>query len=450
MLTPHARQFIITDRPFFAGSDWSSVCVGPELVLSYHQDLPVVRLDENDWLIGSRTIRNGSTCGRYVTLEHGVLKTDCLGLLSVFLLPKSAGGPAIASSDALLAKAYGLRSRESSLRWSGVNWIPLPGSAHSGVVRVLPDQCVDICTGEVANSVQLRPSSARSLREITDSLCEGLVDHSESALHDHRVWLALTAGMDSRTSLAALTYSSVRFQTVTQDLGRKSGVDIGVAVKLSKELRLNHLIVRPLPFSDAEKMGYLEHTSGSVRDADSEVLVPGLQYRFLKRDELLVRSGAFELGRGYYDRRLGRFSIDNARPSDILNAFPESGDVPGASDDLATWLAWRSTFPTGMSLSDDFYRDQRIGGWLAAIEQGLDALPGRSVQLAHSVKVVQALLDFSTLGLPPQTLQTEVIRALHPGLLRTPFNPRPLWKRAGSSVKMRLAGIRSRASLPNS
>jgi hypothetical protein len=72
---------------------------------------------------------------------------------------------------------------------------------------------------------------------------------------------------------------------------------------------------------------------------------------------------------------------------------------------------------------DSFYLDQRIGGWLAAIEHGLDLLPGRSFQPVNSLPVLRALVTPGIEERLSGELQKDAIRRMAPELLRFPVNP---------------------------
>ena len=95
--------------------------------------------------------------------------------------------------------------------------------------------------------------------------------------------------------------------------------------------------------------------------------------------------------------------------------------------DLDDWLAWRRCHSNGLDLVDSFYYDQRVGGWSAAIQQGLDLLPGISIHPANSPRCLNALMTPDPKERIERRLQRETIFLFEPKLLRFPINPPPSW-----------------------
>jgi hypothetical protein len=86
-----------------------------------------------------------------------------------------------------------------------------------------------------------------------------------------------------------------------------------------------------------------------------------------------------------------------------------------------------------LDLVDACYNDQRSGGWLAALEQGLDLLPGFAVQPGNSARAKSALITPSHGERATKSLQRAVIGDLEPRLLRFPVNPKGLRHHARSA-----------------
>src|SRR5262249_23715965 len=79
--------------------------------------------------------------------------------------------------------------------------------------------------------------------------------------------------------------------------------------------------------------------------------------------------------------------------------------------------------PNGLELSDAFYLDQRIAGWGASIEQGMDMLRGISLHPANNHSVFRALLAADPDARARKAIQKKAIEYLDKGLMTFPINP---------------------------
>jgi hypothetical protein len=257
-------------------------------------------------------------------------------------------------------------------------------------------------------------------------------------------YLALTAGLDSRTLLAALLAAGVRFEVITQVV--HNPMDVRVAARICRYLGVRHHVVEPQPRDEARWEAWRKHAFGSYCDADDNLLIPHNQYRFLGHDAILIRGGCFEIGRRFMVPTLHDLTFENATGEIIWQRF--EGDRPADPDTvrfLDEWLALGRQRHDKLDLIDAFYNDQRVGGWLAAVEQGLDLLPGASVQPANSDRVKEALLAPSPDERTAGSLQRMVVQDLEPRLMRFPVNPKPITvgrvvraarSRAGRAVRL--------------
>lgn len=433
---PHRRQFLLgSDLPDLGrdlgqdlGEGWVRHVLPDGLTLLRHQDLsfredPDGSLVLGDWLptvAGEPTVETAA--GRHVRIVWPFLEPDPCALRSVYVLPGNST-PLISSSPGLLAHVCGLTRADRELR-RRINWVPGPDTPLSGVYKLLPDQRIHLPSGRVETAVvPLTP--AGSVAEATGILSTALGHAVVAAAGEGtRVLLALTAGLDSRTLLATLLSRGVVFEVVTQVV--KSPADVRVAAQICQYLGIRHHVVGPVQGPPDVLEAWRAHTLTATRDVDDQRLLPQHQYRFLTKGTVLIRGGCFEIGRRCYARTLEGLSWETATGQALWARFETGCPDPATVAGLDRWLDFRRAYPGGLDLVDAFYRDQRAAGWLASIELGLDALPGRSVQPANARAIMGALLT------PPPTdrragiLQHRLIQSLEPCLLRFPINPRGL------------------------
>lgn len=440
-LIPHRRQFVIDRERHAFDEDWRSVDLPDGFVLSHHAELKVAPAANGTLLLGAAYPGAGrdGLAGRFVKLGWPHAETDSSALLSVHYLA-GVDGPLVSSSPALLARLAPPSGPQPQreMRWGGLNWVPGPGSRLTGARKLLPGQRLRIPDLAVDDSSDgLRPiGSVEAARAVVAEELTATV--RQAAANADTTYLALTAGLDSRTLLGALLAAGVRFEVITQVV--HNPMDVRVASRICRYLGVRHHVVEPQPRDEARWKVWNEHAFGSYCDADDNLLIPHNQYRFLGRDDILIRGGCFEIGRRFMVPTLHGLTFENATGEIIWRRF--EGDSPADADtvrSLDEWLAMRRDRRDGLDLIDGFYNDQRVGGWLAAVEQGLDLLPGASVQPANSDRVKEALLAPAPEERTAGSLQRAVVQDLEPRLARFPVNPKGIRHYAGA-VRRRAKG----------
>jgi hypothetical protein len=445
-LAVHHRQFVIAKEPILVNQDWRSMILSNEFYLSHQADLPVRILERNARrmvMIGQafagedgdgRDDLSHELSGRFTWIDWPYLYTDASALLPVYYTGH-LDEPLITSSVALAAKLADAAVSLRSIRWGGLNWTPPPGSSVSNLGKLLRDQRLYIPSAAVEFvDRSIRP--AASFDQAKQRLASDLTTISRSVgKRSGTLYLALTAGLDSRTLLSSLLAAGVKFECVTQKFQGVSRSDVEVAGQISRYLGVQHHVIGPNPRNEDSVRLWREHTLETHSDADDTHLIPQDQYRFLKTGDTLVRGGCFELGRRFYASQLKDLTFENARGIDLWRRFETEPPDAHVVASLDEWLAWRRQHRCGLDLVDAFYLDQRVGGWLSALEHGLDMQPGISVPLANCGRILSSLITPGEADRRTGRLQREVIGVLEPNLLRFPVNPVSLGDRAGRILR---------------
>lgn len=140
------------------------------------------------------------------------------------------------------------------------------------------------------------------------------------------------------------------------------------------------------------------------------------------RDYRLVRSNCCELGRRFYEGRLGRLSLGEAveAPARIprrLRTFAGANEAVGA---LRRWLHLVERDGSRVDWRDLFYWEQRLAAWLADVEHSLDLNEAPSFQpLNGALFYTLLLLHADREG----SLQRRIIESQRADLLELPVNP---------------------------
>lgn len=409
----HRRQFIVTRLKPSAG--WDSLPLPDGFFLVHHPEAFVTRR-EGTYTIGIELPGGG---GRFARIAWPYLEVDVGGMLGVFYDRERLEA---SSSPALL---YDNRADPvvPPLPRNSINWFPdgpIPRTR-----RLIRDQRLHLPT-MTAEAIDRIITPLGSFEAARRGLAEALTEAVRGLPRSSRIFLALTAGKDSRTLASALAAAGIAFETYTQTYPSIAPADITIAQAISRHLGVRHHLISPSGHSREVLNAWEHHSCHAVHDADN-AFFPADQYGFVRSGDVLVRGGCFEVGRRFYDWALSGLGFPEACGQEIARRFEAAPDRIPALD---RWLEWRRANDCGLDLMDAFYLDQRVGGWLAAIEQGLDMLPAVSLHPASSMASFRALMTPPVGERLSGKLQVETIRALAPGLLKWPFNPQPLTLRS--------------------
>ena len=445
----HRRQFCIARSRYEFGPDWRCLDLPDGFILSYQTDLSIQRIRNGTGettILGRcfssvpQSMERCDLAGRFAILNWPYVQTDAAGLMSLYY-GGDALRPFVTSSPALAAHLAEADHLPIELKWKiGLNWIPTPGSRVAGVARLMRDQMLEI----PHLAVEFFPRDvipSDSVEQAAHILSSGLIHVLRQVEESHgKVYLALTAGLDSRTLFGALLAADVKFEAITQRFPGVDPGDLRIPADLCRYAGIPHKIVR-MDKPDERAMAALRiHTADSSEGADGIYLIPGNSYGFLEKDTALVRGGCFEVGRRFYRRRLGELELAGATGEQLLSKFGSEakGDMAGFLDQ---WLAWRRSHRDGLDLTDSFYLDQRLGGWLSALEQGLDVLAGNSVQPVNCERFFAALMAPEAEERYTGSLQHDIIRGFDKNLLKFPVNP------VSFGTKMRAMARKSKRQL---
>ena len=170
--------------------------------------------------------------GRWMLVGEGGVHLDASGLLGCFYGAGSSGAIWASSSPALLERALAPSGRLDTdprrLRFEeGLSWYPPPRSRLEGVRRLLPSQLLDLEEGAVRARPLLPPIDAsRGYDETLDLLASAFVTAMRRLpTGPEPLWMALSAGLDSRVVIAAAERAGVDYVPFMRISGRMSAGD---------------------------------------------------------------------------------------------------------------------------------------------------------------------------------------------------------------------------------
>jgi hypothetical protein len=431
------RQFVLARHKFAFDETWRHADWRDGWILSHQADLAVHRQpasgSDADIVLGYRLCHDPTTgrgAGRYVALAWPQVRTDPAALLGVFYAERD-GQMAISSSPELAAHAlYGEHQpADVALELEHrrmINYIPAPGCRWSTVRRLLPDQAIDLASGQIlaaGSGIQPLPSFDAAVDAMSAALC-AFATELQSRIPG-RVYLPLSAGLDSRTLAAAFLAAGLPFDTTTMRFAGKPMADVRISHKISRRLGLRHHIMEAHAPDPAVAALLDRHISGAYSDWDLSHLIPGDAYRYQQEGDAMIPGACFEVGY-MYDQIFADVNFNEVTGTDLWRRCNGAGGSESlAGTWLDEWLSWRRAHPQALSWSAQFYLDQRLGAWRSSLEQGYDLLPAVSLNPANHIAVLSALITPSQEERQSRRLQMETVRRLAPELMKFPINPPP-------------------------
>ena len=445
----HRRQFVYGPRGY---GGWPAVPV-PGGVLSHHPELSCrqVSAENGSWprleepLEGEpeagRPDDQLAACspadvhaatagwsGRWLVIDPGGrVHLDPCGLLAC-VFRQHDGQVWASSSPALLAGLPGLPTLVPDGRQLahqvGANWHAAPGTGFVGLDRLLPSQALDLPTGQLLPRRLVPDLPQRTAEDVADELQRRLTAAlTQLTEQSPRVWIGLTAGIDSRGVLACAVAAGLPVSTYTQLHDRMSLADRELPPRLAAAAGVPHVLVPPGP-ADAGRLSlYDAHSGGAAQDRDRDFYARG-QWEFLGPGEVAVRSGAFEVARGWRRRDPHGHTGHRIPPLSVLRTFLAEPS-PTFAQDLDRWREWAERHPEPDLLwIDRMYWEQRLGTWAATTELSLDLLDGRSAVPANCRAVFEALLAVPEADRVDKSVQKRLIATV-PALDAFPLNAAP-------------------------
>ena len=380
--------------------------------------------------------------GRWVLISKTTLVTDATGLMGAYYGQKD-GRWLVSSSPALVATLLGAECKPT-VKASGLSWHLLPSSVADGVKKLFCSETLKLSSDRLTPFFSNRFSDLRNLT--TEEKCRRVADMLVNAavnIHQYsgkRITLALTGGKDSRLVLSALCKAGVPFDACTAAHRAISRSDREMPPKLAARFGINHRYLGAKPMDEERLADYYRFCGGNHNGVDAFFYASG-QFDELDEDVILLRSGLFEAGQTY---ARGYTSSDPEGFQKGMTAYYADLQKSETRDTLAFWLYTVRQNPIEhLDIRDRFYVEQRVGGWVAAIEQSLDIHDFTSIQIANCAALLSVLLSCNEQERGSLALSYQTISLLEPAVLDFAVNkpsPSDRLRRLLSALKQRLRG----------
>lgn len=330
-------------------------------------------LDLTDAWSGRYLLVYGDEGTRWVT-------TDASGMRSAFY---ALDGPFVLGSHArLVARIVGAPDSPIVGDYQEVKQVQPPGSVPpmpgrvtpwTGVVALTANQSLDVGTRQLRRIFPRGPLPTMDLAAASAAIAPRLKGQVESLVASgHPVALSVTAGRDTRVSLAASRSSRMAIEYFTY---RRTGVsrndwDVETASSMAAALGLRHRVLE-VPAVD-EQRRLREPLADATITTNGRAYVGAYRVAFAP-DTFHIRSNVGEIGRGYYRRHSPGREMDasgrNLTPGMLAllwgHGAPVSSRVIEAFDDWMQAVGFADV--EGMDGLDVLYWEHRMACWHANV-----------------------------------------------------------------------------------
>lgn len=362
--------------------------------------------------------------GRWVLFTDTELLTDACGLMSAFYINEKEQ-KYISSSLALLCD-YADITVSRSVESSGLTWQLLPYTVADGVKLLLCTQKIsftqdDFCVVfDNRFDVSFDMTTEQKCKQISAYLVNAAKNISKSI--GKTAYLALTGGKDSRLVLSAFLNAEVPFVAYTFEHKNISSSDKKIPTILSSKYGFLYKYIKKEHFLKSLLKDYYHFTANNSKGADADFYAHS-QFARIPKDAVIIRSGIFEAAQSYARSIAGE--TKNAFYDGMKRYYYSITADINQSKAFNEWIEYTDKFPIdNLDIRDRFYIEQRVGGWVAAIEQSMDLNDFTSIQIANCAALISILASATNDERKKLSLSYDVIKILKPELLNYGINVR--------------------------
>lgn len=461
-LIAHQKQFLLGPRAVRLRPDWISIELAPRLILSHCPKLKVTPLQSKDgaqfYVLGlgvlanrpGATIRDavsgthseeienwtGFWAGRWAVISASACWQDAAGCFGLYYR-STQNGLWISNSPALLGDHVPGETQLPRIPWTikhgkGMDWIPLPLSTRENVYKLLPLRRIDPRTSRIEPIRFRAPTSQPSDPQLLANTLKTIMANWGGLPYRKRL-VGLTAGLDTRSALAAAMAAKLDIETYTFDSRLTARKDRLLPPRIAAKVGLKHNLLGPLdlPTDDlAEREAIMtEHMDGAAQHPISMTCATGRAELMHDGATTIAAGNAFEVGRCifWFGRMKPRLPANLLRdPDDLLGHFFEAPLEPSAywRHALQMWLdSLAEPIALDLEWRDRLYLEQRLGGWCSNVQRALDVLDGTYFYPGNCLWVFHQLMQYDPWTRSDGYAQKEAIRLLCPTLAQIPINP---------------------------
>lgn len=379
--------------------------------------------------------------GRFAIIDFdrrgGVsIQSDAIGMRSVYFARRN-GRTVAASSARLASRACG---EEGGLDARARFKLGYPGirTPYAGLLRLPPNSSLDLDSGTVRRFFPLEPIEPSTMEQSWDYAIYRAHQVVSGALRRKPLLLSLTAGLDSRTTLAATRglWPQLTFFTYRSGQSRSHTVDALVASQIARSFGLRHYMLNY--YSLVPDPTLMEAIAHNTFGHHGPKLACAYHRHFGAHKFLHFRTNLLELTRSnlyHYNDSKPEFSGGPATAEQMARFYAAAGKLRVSGQQVAAFAEYRelTNFSEALRFAgawDLYFVEHRMGAWHAGV-------------VAESDVAFETLIAFNSrdiirrfMGVPQEdrsssdSIRRRLDRLL-PEIARIPINP---WAYSSSYV----------------
>lgn len=457
----YRRQFVFGPKPVYCNQNWHNIKVGNNY-LSFCSKLPIIEgksingekffilgiaiqtdserkepIDEATEYFNEIEKRYDSWAGRWIFLSQRELHMDFSGLLGCFYC-KINGSIWISSSVSILLNII----EGKSFDCNETNSIkpPVSVSVNPLIHSLLPSQVLMVSTGEI-RARQLFPKEIfpESEDEAFEVIENSLITGMQRLPKKKNVWVALSAGYDSRLLLAAALKANISVKSYTIRKSNRwsslikpnirtslvSKADMTLPPLIAQKVGIEHKWIERNKFSYEKLCVFDTHTYKQMVENDRIYYASG-QWDWATDNDLFLLGQVLETCTCYY---YNLFNKSGKMPPKelILNEF---GYKKGTVEEkkITEYIDWvneyQKCYDEKIDWRDRFYLEHRLAGWASSLQQGMDLIKGERIHLYNTQRIICAGLSLPKEKRVQKSFIVELIDRMVPELNEIPYNPK--------------------------
>jgi len=385
--------------------------------------------------VGNRQAEIDKLVGRFVIIDSDrrrglTIQSDAIGMRSVYFGQRCDDRTIAASAAKLVSRAChgGNNSKRSGAFRLGYPGIQTP---YLGVLRLPPNSLLELDSGALRRFFPIEPIDACTINESLDFALSQAHRVVSGAMKRKPILLSLTAGLDSRTTLAATRglWPGLTFFTYRGSDLASHGRDILVASDIARTLGLRHL-----------KLDYAElipdpWVIAAIKDnsfGSHQHKLACAYHRYFGGHRLVhVRTNLMELARsnlyGYHDAK-PEFSGGPATAHKMAQFYALAGKLKPSDRHVAAFEQYCALTKINDALNfanawDLYFVEHRMGAWHSGIVAESDVAFDTIIAF-NSRNIIRRFM-----GVPQETrFMSESLRQhlkrLMPEIAQIPINPK--------------------------
>ena len=356
--------------------------------------------------------------GRWLFVGLEAVRADPIATQPCVFSPElrafaSSPGLLPADDDADLVAAVDVVARDG--------WYPFGLTPKRGVRRLLPNHALDLEAFEARRTYVGAAPGTVSVLEAVEAVVSSQRDIA-AAFSDVGLVVGLTAGLDSRMTLAAVRghLDTTTFWTARSDASGNP-VDVGAGRALARRFNLRYTVSKRVPASQADVDAWLDRVGWCRAGARART---HRMKEGIGRDRPLTNGVGGELARGFYPVAVA----DEGTPLSVddVVARVNAPDVPAVRAAAERWLGELGDVGRRKAL-DLLYIEQRLGCWGSPGNLGAPR-PGPTLIAFSQRRALDRMLGLSTGVKASNDFALTLLETTWPELLEIPFNEPFGWR----------------------